>query len=271
MFRNLYHIFDLPDFFEDDYELRRLYRILGSRWHPSRNVNMSRLAERRFSELSRAFEILADKERRNRYNQLLKDAQQEDEFTDVLQPFFNNRGFDYYDNVFKKMLKEEDKLFNDDFFKETDDQFKKLMGDKESKDKKEKTNEVDKKPSSPKGYYKSIQTNNFIKDGQRYTKTTKSWEDSEGNKNVETIENHGDGKVIKNIEKIYHDEHGNLIREMKADEGNGEILKEKKLLSLNNGKQIEAMKKKEEIEDKDDDITIQEERDDTNSKMQIEK
>ena len=274
MFRNLYHIFDLPDFFEDDYELRRLYRILGSRWHPSRNVNMPSIAEKRFKELSKAFEILANQERRKRYNQLLKESQNEKEFNDVLEPFFHDRGFPHYDNFFKNMIGEENKLFNDDFFKETDEQFKKLSDDRKEEGKKEEV--VKKNNSSPGkeiGYSKYVKKNTFIKDGKRFTITTKSWEDNQGNKNVETIEDHGDGKVIKNIEKIFHDEEGNLIKEVQEDTGKGLELKEKKLLQLKDGKDGNelANSNSNKVEDKkpeEEDIVVEEE---GQNKMEIEK
>ena len=155
MFRNLYDIFDLPDFFDDDYEFDRLYRILGSRWHPRRNINMFDYAERRFKELSKAYAILADREKRKRYNELLNEAPHETHFTDILAPFHEDKGLDFYDKYFNNFLEKKNKIFNDDFFKETDKEFHDLQEDKDH-------------------VHKSIKSNTVIKDGKRITKKTKT-------------------------------------------------------------------------------------------------
>jgi len=229
-FKNLYHIFDVSDFFDNSKEIRRMYRILGSRWHPSRNVNMSKIAENRFKDLSRAFQILSNDEKRKAYDKLLKEAENDSKFNEVLQPFFENREFSHYDDFFKKMIAEENKTFNDDFFKETDLEFKALVDKNQEKDKVELN--------------KSSKTNTFIKDNKRYTQTTNSWEDQDGNKTVETIEDYGNRVVKKHIEKLFHDEEGNLLKEIQEDSGNGLQLIEKKLLALADGNIIPSKNSK---------------------------
>ena len=111
MFRNLYDIFDLPDFFDDEKEFDRIYSILGSRWHPRRNVNVYEYAEQRFKELSKAYAILADKEKKKQYDKLLSEAPHEDHFNDVLAPFHEDEGLDFYDNYFKIFLEKRNKVF----------------------------------------------------------------------------------------------------------------------------------------------------------------
>jgi DnaJ-class molecular chaperone len=104
MFRNLYDILDLPDFYDDEKEVDRLYGILGSRWHPRRNVNMYDYAEQRFKDISKAYSILANKEKKKRYDKLLREAPHEDHFNDVLAPFHEDRGLEFYDNNFQNFL-----------------------------------------------------------------------------------------------------------------------------------------------------------------------
>ena len=220
MFRNLYDIFDLPDFFDDENEFDRLYRVLGSRWHPRRNINMYDYAERRFKELSKAYAILADREKRKRYNKLLSEAPHEDHFTDILAPFHEDKGLDHYDGFFNDFLGKRNKLFNDDFFKETDKEFKDLDKDKEH-------------------VLKSVKSNTIIKNGKRITKKTKTVVDKDGNKTIETQEDHGDGKVKTLVTKIFHDKDGNLIKEVTEDIGEGPKVKEQKMLALNDKKKVE--------------------------------
>lgn len=228
MFRNLYDIFELPDFFDDETEFDRLYSILGSRWHPRRNINMYDYAERRFKELSKAYAILADKEKRKKYNKLLSEAPHEDHFNDILAPFHEDKGLDHYDFFFNDFLGKRNKVFNDDFFKETDKEFKDLDKDKDH-------------------VIKSLKNNTVIKNGKRITKQTKTVVDKDGNKTIETAEDHGDGKVKLLVTKIFHDKDGNLIKEITEDLGEGPKLKEKKMLALNDKKKVE------------DDITIADE------------
>lgn len=224
MFRNLYDIFDLPDFYDDDYEIRRLYRLLGSRWHPRRNIHMHNYAEKRFKDLSRAFAILANKESKKRYDNLLKEAPTEKEFSDVLAPFNEDKGLDHYHNFFTDFLKHDDILFNDDFFKKTDKEFKEL-GD----------NHI----------YKSVKSNISIKDGKRITKTNKTFKDKDGNQVNEYIEEDSEGKKTVKTEKIYHDKDGNLLKEITEDKGQGPQVIEQKMLALK--------------DKKEDDITIEDE------------
>lgn len=229
MFRNLYDIFDLSDFHDDDHEFDRLYRILGSRWHPRRNIHMHDYAERRFKELSKAYAILADKEKRKRYNQLLSEAPHENNFSDILAPFHEDRGLDFYDVYFKDFLGKKNKLFDDDFFKETDKEFKELSDKNQN------------------NVLTSVKNNTVIKDGKRITKKTKTIIDKDGNKTIETQEDHGDGKIKTLVEKVYHDKDGNLIKEITEDIGEGAKIKEQKVLALNDKKKVE------------DDITIEDE------------
>jgi molecular chaperone DnaJ len=50
-------------------DLKRAYRKLALRWHPDKNPDDRATAEERFKELSEAYQVLADPERRARYDQ----------------------------------------------------------------------------------------------------------------------------------------------------------------------------------------------------------
>jgi molecular chaperone DnaJ len=68
MKRDYYEVLDVsPGASADD--LKRAYRKLALRWHPDKNPDDRAVAEERFKELNEAYQILADPERRSRYDQ----------------------------------------------------------------------------------------------------------------------------------------------------------------------------------------------------------
>ncbi len=263
MFRNLYDIFDLPDFFDDEAEIRRMYRMLGSRWHPRRNVNMARYAAKKFKELSKAYEILADRESKKEYDRMLKEGQHEDKFNNVLAPFFNDKGLSHYDKFFEDFLKKENSLFDDEFFKKIDKEYDNHLEkncvdeDNKKKESESKGKEVTKsEDKQPKRYYKSIKSNTVIKNGKKIEKKTTTIEEENGDKTI-IVEETNDGKTIKRTELIHHDQDGNLVKEITIDEGTGNPITEHKMLALNNKKE--------------DDIEITEEKPEKTSTMEVEK
>jgi molecular chaperone DnaJ len=50
-------------------EIRKAYRKLALKYHPDRNKDKPKESEEKFKELSEAYEVLADKEKRGRYDQ----------------------------------------------------------------------------------------------------------------------------------------------------------------------------------------------------------
>ena len=68
MKRDYYEVLEVsPGTSADD--LKRAYRKLALRWHPDRNPDDRGTAEERFKELNEAYQMLADPERRARYDQ----------------------------------------------------------------------------------------------------------------------------------------------------------------------------------------------------------
>jgi DnaJ-class molecular chaperone len=49
-------------------DLRKAYKKLALRWHPDRNPEQKEVAEQRFKEISEAYQILSDKDKRRTYD-----------------------------------------------------------------------------------------------------------------------------------------------------------------------------------------------------------
>jgi curved DNA-binding protein len=71
-------------------EIQRAFRKLAAKWHP--DVNQAAGAEARFKGINEAYEVLKDKEKRARYDQLGADWREGQEFTPP--PGFDFRGLE---------------------------------------------------------------------------------------------------------------------------------------------------------------------------------
>lgn len=68
MSADYYKVLGVPRDAEDD-ALKKAYRKLALKWHPDRNPNDKLLAEKRFKEISEAYDVLSDKNKRAIYDQ----------------------------------------------------------------------------------------------------------------------------------------------------------------------------------------------------------
>ncbi len=62
MFDKYYKILDLKNNATDD-EVKKAYRKLAVKWHPDKNPDNKELAEKKFKEISEAYEILTNKDK----------------------------------------------------------------------------------------------------------------------------------------------------------------------------------------------------------------
>ena len=55
-------------------EIKKAYRKLSLKWHPDKNVNNKEEATKKFQEITEAYSILSDSEKRNLYDQMGMDS-----------------------------------------------------------------------------------------------------------------------------------------------------------------------------------------------------
>ena len=55
----------------DEEEIKKAYRKAALKWHPDRHQNEKEIAEKKFKEISEAYEVLSDKNKRQIYDQVL--------------------------------------------------------------------------------------------------------------------------------------------------------------------------------------------------------
>lgn len=86
-----------------DEEIKKAYRKLAVKWHPDKNPNNKQNAENKFKEISEAYDILKDKDKRSLYDKFGKDG---------LQGNNNNYNFNSSaDDIFRNFFGTDD-VFN---------------------------------------------------------------------------------------------------------------------------------------------------------------
>jgi DnaJ-class molecular chaperone len=76
-------------------EIKKAYRRLAITWHPDKNPDNKAEAEERFKEISGAYQILSDPDKRQKYDQFGFEAE---EFGDM--PDFDNMTFEEANELF---------------------------------------------------------------------------------------------------------------------------------------------------------------------------
>ena len=82
-----------------DTDIKKAYRKLALKHHPDRNPNNKEEAEAKFKEISFAYEILSDSNKRSMYNDMGLDAVK----NSASMPGAGGNPFDMFSNIFGEM------------------------------------------------------------------------------------------------------------------------------------------------------------------------
>lgn len=177
-------------------EIRKAYKKLALQWHPDRNKGNEKVAGEKFKEISEAYQVLSDPQKRQRYD----------------NPGFEDfPGFSFRDpfNLFKmfqsKGFFDDDDFFKEDHFGDFGKGFGRNMpgfGDfgtfsQQSSSQGQGNNRGSFSTS------KSVSKSTTIKNGKKVTVTTTKILNQDGTETVERVEeiDNGDGSLVVNTIK----------------------------------------------------------------------
>ncbi|XP_070209919.1 dnaJ homolog subfamily B member 6-like isoform X4 [Littorina saxatilis] len=103
-----------------DREIKKAYRRLALKWHPDKNPNNKDEAEKKFKEISEAYDVLSDKKKREVYDRYGKEGVHPDNFQD--DDFAHSAGHHHFHFQFRTP----EEIFRDFFG--TDDPFSRIFG-----------------------------------------------------------------------------------------------------------------------------------------------
>ena len=87
--KNYYEILEINKSASKD-EIKTAYKKLALKYHPDKNINNKEEAEKKFKEVSEAYEVLSDSQKKSNY----------DNGSNII--FNGQNPFDVFDNIFKQ-------------------------------------------------------------------------------------------------------------------------------------------------------------------------
>lgn len=74
------------------FEIESAYERLAAKWHPDKHKEHRKTAEAKFHDISKAFEILSDRNKRSHYDELLSKEYSLEDASATFDQFFNEHG-----------------------------------------------------------------------------------------------------------------------------------------------------------------------------------
>lgn len=89
--KNYYEILGV-NYDSSTFDIENAYQKLASKWHPDKHKEDRALAEKKFNEISEAYEILSDSNKRSHYDSMLKFSFSLDDANKTFENFFGEHG-----------------------------------------------------------------------------------------------------------------------------------------------------------------------------------
>lgn len=107
MSKNYYEILEINNNATES-EIKKSYRKLALKWHPDKNPNDVELATQKFNEISEAFEVLSDTQKRNQYDlfgNINSSSGPKQNPQDIYNNFFNDINQDtFFENILNSKM-----------------------------------------------------------------------------------------------------------------------------------------------------------------------
>ena len=71
----------------DENEIKKSFRKMATKWHPDKNLNNREEATEKFKEISQAYEILSDPEKKEKYDKYGDDMDKMPDMSEMFNPF----------------------------------------------------------------------------------------------------------------------------------------------------------------------------------------